>query len=430
MSWVRIVAGVLVVLSPAVAVAQAEPEDVPADSQSVGYADEGHLEHPFAVESGDRLVVVKRHRYGTRELVGLLHRAADYVARTAPGALLAVGDLSSEEGGPLAPHGSHQSGRDADVGFYMIDAESGRPMPRGMFMDVGPDGRTVRAGSRYLFDDARNWALLVAFVDDPMAEVQHVLIAEHLRERLLDYARRIEAPEDQIRRVELVTRHIRGSENHDDHFHVRIYCSIGDRPQCLDKPPLHPWYYGTPSPDAVEAARIADLQRAAALRRAQDQERRAHAQLLRGQALAEAQVEAMARALAQESGRQAQAERRRAARLTQEETLALRELAQQERELQREEAAQLAAERSRSRELDADERRWEQQERERAQRLRAQARRFAERERARAAELRAAEREARALLRRAERQQAADRRRALELLRRSERLMQQRARQP
>ncbi len=419
----------LALLVTARAGAAQEPggDETLADSQSVGYADEGRLEHPFAIQTSDRLLAVKPQRFGTRELVGLLHRAADAVAREAPGAVLAVGDLSSETGGPLAPHGSHQSGRDADVGFYMLD-ESGAPHPRGLFLDVSADGTARRGGARYLFDDARNWALLVAFVDDPMAEVQHVLIASHLRERLLAYARRIEAPEDRIRRVELVTRHIRGSENHDDHFHVRIYCSVGDRPECLDKPPLHPWYYGTPSPDAVVAARVADLQRAAALRRAQAQQRQALSELLRGQALAEAQIEIMARELAREPSRQEAAERRRAARLTQDERRALGALRRQERELRRQEAEHRAAERGRAANLAADARLWEEAERRRARELRATARRFADRERGRAAELRAAERRARALLRRAERQQARDRLRALELLEEGERLRRQRAR--
>src|SRR5690349_4107684 len=178
-------------------------------------------------------------------MVGLLQRAADAVARAAPGAKLAVGDISAEAGGHLSPHVSHQSGRDADIGFFVIDAE-GRPVPQSMFTEVAADGTARRGTAVYRFDDARNWALLVAFVDDPMAEVQHVLVVSHLRERLFAYARSITAPEDQIRRVELITDPIRGSERHDDHFHVRIYCPLGDRPQCLDRPPLHPWYDGTP----------------------------------------------------------------------------------------------------------------------------------------------------------------------------------------
>ena len=418
---------------------------IDADSQSVGHSDDGRIEHPFTVETGDRLVALRPSRFGTRELVGLLHRAADYVARASPGARLAVGDLSSETGGPLAPHGSHQSGRDADVGFYMIDA-GGRPVPQGMFTRVVEDGTARRGSARYVFDDARNWQLLVAFVDDPMAEVQHVLLAPHLRNRLLEHARATEAPEDQIRRVTLVTEQIRGSENHDDHFHVRIYCSVGDRPQCLDRPPLHPWYDGTPSPRAVAAARVADLQRAAALRRQQEHERRAEQMLARGRALEEAREHARAQELLREPSRQEQAERRRAAALSRDERRAIVELRGLEREAAREQARGRGAELGRAAELAADERRWIAAERRRADRLRASGRRAEAEERARAAQLRASirraeaeerrraarlrasEERAAAMLRRGAAQQAADRRRANQLLQRSEQLERDRTR--
>lgn len=403
-----------------------EEEIADADSQSVGYPDDGRLEHPFAVETGDRLVARREHRYGTRELVGLLHRAADHVARVAPGARLTVGNLSRETGGHLAPHESHQSGRDADVAFYVIDS-NGRPVPEAMFLRIGEDGTGRRGSSRFYWDDARNWALLVAFVDDPMAEVQHVLIASHLRTRLLEYARRIEAPADQIRRVELVTDPIRGSESHDDHYHVRIFCSIGDRPHCLDRPPLHPWYYGTPSPRAVAAARVADLQRAAALRRSQEQARRGEVALARDRAIVEAQDEQRARELLQEPGRQEAAERRRAAALTRDERLAILEMRRLEAGLRREQALQALRERGRDAALAAERRRWERGERRRAERLRAAASRVEAEEQRRAAEQRAAQRRGAALLRRAEAQRAADARRAAELLRRGERLQRERS---
>ena len=389
------------------------------DSQSIGHADEGALLHPFAVESNDHLAALRASRWGTRELVGLLHRAADRVARAHPGSRLAVGDLSSASGGPLAPHGSHQSGRDADVGFYVTDA-SGRPLPQGIFGDIAADGTGRRGTVR--FDDARNWELLVAFVDDPMAEVQHVLIVDHLRERLLAYARAAEVPEDQLRRVELVTRHIRGSENHDDHFHVRIYCSVGDRPQCLDKPPLHPWYYGTPSPRAVEAARVADLQRAAAMRRMQEQARTAEAQLAHDRAVVLAAEIERARALALEPSRQALAEQRRAAALSRDDRLALLEARRREAELRAEEQRHAAAERGRSAELAADERRWRASERRRAQRLRAQQARHEQDERRRAAALLREERRAQRMLEQGADLQRRNARRARELLRRGEQL--------
>lgn len=412
------------------------------DSLSIGHTEDGRLEHPFAVESGDYLASVRPNRFGTRELVGLLERAAATVARVAPGARLAVGDLSSETGGHLTPHESHQSGRDADVAFYVLDA-NGQPVPQAIFIDIGEDGAGRRGSTHYRFDVARNWALLVAFVDDPMAETQYVLVASHLRAMLLDHARTTAVPEDQVRRVEVVTAPIRGSERHDDHFHVRIYCSVGDRPQCLDRPPLHPWYCGTPSPDAVAAARVADIQRAAALRRQQEIARQGEAELARGQAREEALETARARDLANEPTRQERLEQLRALALTRDERRALADLRRIEVETRREQDRARTAEHGRAAVLVAEERRWTAAERRRADRLRASLRQVEadDRRRAaaavvsgrRAAELarrtaRDAERRAAALERRSAAQQAEDRRRAAQLLQQSESLGRERAR--
>jgi len=395
---------------------------VDTDSQSIGNTENGRLLRAFAIEPSDTVAVVRPNHYGTRELVGLLGRAADSVARAFAGSRLAVGDLSSQFGGPLAPHGSHQSGRDVDVGFFVVDVQ-GQPVPQSVFMEIRHDGSGRRADAQYRFDDARNWALLVAFVDDPMAEVQHVLIASHLRARLLDYARRTSAPEDQIHRVDVVTSPIRGSEVHDNHFHVRIYCSVGDRPECLDRPPLHPWYDGTPSPQAVLAARVADMQRADALRRDQEVQRVAELSLLEQRAMQEAMELVRARELAAEPARQLAEERRRAAALSRDEQTAILELRRMEAEGQREQIDALGHERGRASALAAEQRRWMESERRRATSSRALARRREAEARRRAV---LAERRRIALLRRVAAQQAADRRRTTALQRRAEELRRER----
>jgi hypothetical protein len=55
----------------------AQDTDVEAvDSQSIGHTEDGRLAHPFALQSNDRVAAIRPNRFGTRELVGLLHRAA------------------------------------------------------------------------------------------------------------------------------------------------------------------------------------------------------------------------------------------------------------------------------------------------------------------------------------------------------------------
>ncbi len=394
--------------------------ELEADSQSIGHTEAGRLEHAFALESRDGLVALRTNRFGTRELVGLLERAADAMGRDAPGSVLAVGELSAEHGGLLPPHGSHQSGRDADVGYFALDT-AGEPVSQAVLTTFDARGEARRGDETLRFDDARNWALFVALVDDLAAEVQHILVASHLRARLLAYGAQSGAPEEVRRRVALVTEPIRGSEAHDDHFHVRIYCAVGDRPACLDRPPLRPWYEGTPSPEAVEAARAADALRAAAQRRAQAEARLAERAFELEAQQQTARERARADALARELRRQAERERARAARLSADERRTLAALRASEGALRRDEGLRASATR-RDATGDGEEARWAEAERRRAARLRDQLRRVEADERRRAdAARRAAQRDA-ALARKAESLRLAGERRAQLLLRRAEAL--------
>src|SRR5690348_3755680 len=93
-------------------------------SRSLGHAWDGWLLRGVKVKPGPHLRYVTEYVhsnnfYGTWQLVQLLERAAFGVARRSPGAQLSVGELSASGGGDLPGHASHESGRDADIGFYI-----------------------------------------------------------------------------------------------------------------------------------------------------------------------------------------------------------------------------------------------------------------------------------------------------------------------
>ena len=134
-----------------------------------------------AYESGDV-------RWGLPILINMIDRAARAVHKRFPGAVLDVGDLSQKGGGDLLRHHSHESGRDADLGFYVLDARGkAESTPHGFIkFDTAMASPTV-PGARY--DLARNWALIQELLTDPVARVSHVFIAESIRKDLLAYAR-------------------------------------------------------------------------------------------------------------------------------------------------------------------------------------------------------------------------------------------------
>src|SRR5690606_22265643 len=100
----------------------------------------------------------RRRAYGHPALVLMLRRSAADIAKAAPNSVMLVGDLSAENGGPISKHRSHQSGRDADVGFYVRDSK-GRQVLVDTLVRIDGVGRVIgRPG--LLFVDERNWFLI------------------------------------------------------------------------------------------------------------------------------------------------------------------------------------------------------------------------------------------------------------------------------
>ncbi|HEU4410687.1 MAG TPA: penicillin-insensitive murein endopeptidase [Polyangiaceae bacterium] len=222
----------------AAAVRPPKPAPEPPSS-SLGAPNQGRLVGGARLDDAPALRVYaaragRDRRWALPELVGLLERSAERVARRHPGSVLGVGDLSQRGGGDISLHHSHESGRDADVGFYALGG-AGRPFLGDDFVAFGPDGRS-RDGRGLRFDEARNWELVEAWLTDPRARVTNVFIAEHLRARLLAHARRAGAPGGLVARAAAALVQPRHALPHDDHFHVRIACPPRAQPGCLEWP--------------------------------------------------------------------------------------------------------------------------------------------------------------------------------------------------
>ncbi len=183
--------------------------------------------------------------YGTWELVQVLQRAAHRVHLRHPGAKMSVGELSARDGGDLPGHASHENGRDADIGFYMLDGE-GRPYEAFAFANFDEHGRGLPPNEGFTFDAPRNWELVSKLVADGDARVQYIFVAPPIRKLVLDEAKRVNAPRVVIDRAARVMVGPSAKHAHGNHFHVRIYCSPGDRPRCRDRAPFWPWYAGVP----------------------------------------------------------------------------------------------------------------------------------------------------------------------------------------
>jgi penicillin-insensitive murein endopeptidase len=227
-------------------------------SVSLGTFNDGVLRHGTRLPpKGDGYLVpplwkARGNQWGTDELVAAIKRAARRVHREYPGGVLGIGDLSQRGGGDSLLHRSHENGRDADLIYFAVD-DKGRPvgpvdsMPRyGADLRALPPHATqnVRFGpfSPRRFDVRRNWALVRALLQDPGVEVQYLFCNELLKARMLEYARAHGEDAALVDRAEELLHQPGDSLPHDDHLHLRIYCSASDRAfGCEDRGPTRWW---------------------------------------------------------------------------------------------------------------------------------------------------------------------------------------------
>jgi len=209
-----------------------------APARSIGSPTEGHLVGGAHLGDAPYLRVYPAYaggdvRWGLDGLVGLIDRSAKNVRKQFPDAVLSVGHLSRKGGGELDRHASHESGRDADIGFYVKNV-AGKAIYADHMVAFEGDG-TAKSWPGAHFDDARNWALVSSLVGDGHVRITHIFVATPIRERLLAYATKIGASPAIRNRAAEVLAQPRGSLPHDDHFHVRIACPSG-MDQCVEQP--------------------------------------------------------------------------------------------------------------------------------------------------------------------------------------------------
>lgn len=178
-------------------------------------------------------------RYGTDELVDLITAVGRQLAQT-PGEKLVVADLSPRNGGEARRwHRSHQSGRDVDLVYFMRDAQ-GKPMEADAMRIFDANG-VAKDGSGISIDIPRTWELVRSLITSREAIVQWVFMFQPIANKLLEHAIAKGEPEVILNRARLVMKQPGDSARHDDHIHVRVYCSERDRAYgCVDIGPMEP----------------------------------------------------------------------------------------------------------------------------------------------------------------------------------------------
>lgn len=235
-------------------------------SVSVGAPSRGYIRAAVPLPArgpGFRFVRDPAAAFGTERMIAFLKRAAATVkARSGPGPDVRVGDISLDGGGRIDGHGSHRAGRDADVLYFARNAA-------GQLADVGAMafnrfGEGTLDGARYKFDTARNWELVRAMLTDPEIEVQWIFCSHGIKVLLLEEALARGEDIELVRRAAWILHRPTNARPHDDHLHVRIFCSAEERSLgCVDGAPLWDWRPPTtptapPTDDEILAALAPD----------------------------------------------------------------------------------------------------------------------------------------------------------------------------
>lgn len=239
---------------PSVKTLDLRAADLASESTSLGQPADGSLKGGVAlpVRGPGYLFNPKRStqaRFGTTETVQtLLRAAAELLQSPDRGQLeppLVINDLSLPQGGPIPHHGSHQSGRDVDILFFVKNKATGEQR-QAVGVPLAPDGtgtdfRDLSDPSDDVpvrFDAARTWRFVAALLHHGGDDVQRIFIVEHLRSLLLREARSSGAPRALIQRFSQLS--CQPGAPHDDHMHVRFYCSVQDMAEgCRDTKPTY-----------------------------------------------------------------------------------------------------------------------------------------------------------------------------------------------
>jgi len=200
---------------------EGEPAGIPIGSHTRGRLSNGI---PFPIDDPRFHVLAPWRAYGVQLTIDGLSDAVDQVEALYPGTpALTVGDISRKGGGRLAPHMSHQSGLDVDIGPYWADGEV----------------RPLAAMHPSQLDMERTWALLEALVSNEA--VQYIILDYRLQQVFYEYARELPWMDEAY--LELIFQYPRGPKHfegiirhwygHYSHFHVRFHCPDEFTDTCL-----------------------------------------------------------------------------------------------------------------------------------------------------------------------------------------------------
>lgn len=177
--------------------------------------------------------------YGTQDLIRFLVDTGRAMEKKYPGTIMYMGNMGAREGGDISYSVSHNSGRDADIAYYLLDDRGKFAHPQHLHK-INRMMRSREAGAVYTFDIEKNTTLVELLLTHPKIDIQFIFLAKHLRSAIRKEFVTRGASEELLARFDAV---VQIQAAHNDHFHIRIYCSDADIcAGCVDKSLIHEWH--------------------------------------------------------------------------------------------------------------------------------------------------------------------------------------------
>jgi penicillin-insensitive murein endopeptidase len=125
---------------------------------------------------------------------------------------LLIGNISKRLRGSFG-HASHQTGLDADIGFYNHEKA------------VSSFWKPLDGNFDKNFDYEKNWMFLKALQSTEEQRLMIVFVDQKIKDRLCQWVKKTEGlPKDPESAAYKALRHLRHWSGHNNHFHVRLYC--------------------------------------------------------------------------------------------------------------------------------------------------------------------------------------------------------------
>lgn len=219
------------------------PGEDTTQSISVGDTSDGYLVGSAELKESDAVGILPEQkkrdlRYGTRELIEMIERAGEALYRETKTRLW-VGNVGKREGGDISWSVSHNSGRDADIAFCYTNTK-GVPQDPPDLVPLNSEG--FAKNHDLVLDAKRTWIVIKALLSYPNAQVQYLFMADRLKTAVITHASQIGEPAALITHAAAIIRQPHGSASHNDHLHLRIFCSERDvLGGCTNTGGEHPW---------------------------------------------------------------------------------------------------------------------------------------------------------------------------------------------